>query len=316
MVVVNTCAGDMCTQYGHDCRQVTDSDDKERNGILQEVLTTCMYDYEYILPLYSKMRERKRGLAIAAGDGMEFVNVKQLQNLDSDYVVNYVCSKSDITVEELVDAMVTNPTAAHQLLVFGVQHPLSMRWPSELIAKDLTSRWFDTRVAQCGSRLKDIKTKGVFVTKNVDWSQGCYRPEFDGENRLIVIQHVNGEKAKMPDHVCIRKGNFEFTHNWDDFAAALVVPLLPDLKLHTLFTKDGAGPYRYLIYQKKSPDFIRALGECASGFNAEKEALMSSSTYSTAASEKISDLKTAKAKQRAQVARSNALLALKEKKTR
>ena len=176
-------------------------------------------------PLFSKLRERKR-LAAGGSDDVEFQGVKQLRQLDTDFVVMLITGRSDLGVAEIVQAMSHDPEVPYQLLAFAAQLPLSWKWPAGLYCKEAASRFLGGRAVDCGSRLRNFKTLEGLKDQTVNWTVGCDIPIFNKPVRLEKTKHCSGDKVAVPGSVIIQNENASVAENWSDTSAAILQPFM------------------------------------------------------------------------------------------
>lgn len=293
-----------------------DEDMEAKALMLKEMLSTCLLDLSHVPPLYAKMRERVRQQA-SPNEDIEFRDVKALRGLDPDFVVDFITRKSDLMLEEVIALMKKDSDAPLQIMAFGVQLPLSLRWPPALFSREATYRFLNQRTKEAGNRLEKIKGHGTVARGALTWAKGCYKPSFDHHGRMEKVTHWNGDVVIVPPELHINKTNAAIVDNWSDTAAAISQPLISPVKFINLFASSNTGPYKYNIYQKKCPELDRAIQEIVTEYEDEKRNCTSASSSGVhSAAENIEELKSQQAKERAKRARAKAAEARSNKRTK
>ena len=151
-----------------------DRDLAAKHGMLKELVQACYDNPDVITSCYASYKELQTLQASSnpqasiaridistdapfvclcgGGGGADFMlsqaelsfgDCKTIQKLDCDFVVNFVATVSDLTVEQIVNAMNTAATVntPYELLCYGIQLPLHFRWPAELCTQELAHRY-------------------------------------------------------------------------------------------------------------------------------------------------------------------------------
>lgn len=223
---------------------VLDEDTESKIQMLRELVSGCLENLNHVAPLFNKLRERQR--IGETDDDAPFKNVKMLRDLEKDFLLNFVVTRSDLAVHEVLKALERDPMVVQQLLAFETQIPLTLRWREELWSREVTFRFLADRGDAMGNRLQKFKASGGFKNGAVQWTLGCYKPNFQGEeNRMVSITHVPTQcTVTVANTVVIVKGSVSMIDNWSDMDAAFLVPPYPPLKCHSLF-KSGEGPLQF-----------------------------------------------------------------------
>lgn len=262
-----------------------DEDQGAKIRMLRELISDCPQDLSAVPPLFTILMERRRA-ADTPSDDVEFKGVKNLRNLDPDFVVSFLANKSDLTVGEIVTATGHDAEVPFQLLCFASQLPMGLKWAMALFSKEVTYRFLSLRVVDVGDRLAGFKGKGGSQRGRIDWTVGCFTPIFGESGRMERVKHWSGDDIIVPDGLIIMKATSSITENWHDMSAAILQPFVPPVRLCQLFQSAGTGPWKYIVIQEKSADLDRMLNANIETYEDEKRRITSAAS-STNASDKL-----------------------------
>ena len=247
--------------------------------------------------------------------GQEFSGVKQVRNLDPDFLIEHVEKWSGLSVQVLVGLLKNDQLAIVQMASFATGLPVGLKWSGELFDKVVASRFLDQRAVFLGGRLKQAVGENLVKDQQLNWTMGCYRLLFNESGRMDYVLFVNGDKVPVGKDVFIFKNAVSLTDNYSDTSAALLQPPHEPLKLINFFLNTGLGPFKFKLFAKKSAEFDKLVKAVAATVQEDK-AKVSAPSSSGAAVEQLAALQK---EQRATVcrkARAKAKLALAAKAER
>lgn len=217
--------------------KVVDEDTEGKVQLLRKIISICMDDLSRVQVLYNKLRERQQ--AGVADTTLPFKDTKVLKDLDKDFLLNFVTSRSDLQLAQVVKALEHDREAILQLVMYETQLPLSLRWFPLLHSREVTYRVLCDRGDKCGTRLANFKASGGYANSMLKWSAGVYKPSFSkqgGEKaRLESIMHVPTRCTKTVDEsIIFFKNALAIGENWSDASACLLTPPASAGEVHWL----------------------------------------------------------------------------------
>ena len=151
-----------------------DNDNGEKISMLKELVSVCLNDLDHVQPLYCKLRERQRLVAVcSAMTDTEFSHVKTVSGLPPAFVTHFIASNSDLDIAAVNLVYKTNQEDLWLLLCFLCQLPGNFKWPEKLHSREVTFRFLNIRVAQAGNRMAQFKAEGGAhaTTNKVNWKK-------------------------------------------------------------------------------------------------------------------------------------------------
>lgn len=236
-----------------------DEDTEGKMQLLRDIIIICMDDLSYVQVLYNKLRERQQ--AGVADTTLPFKDTKVLKDLDKDFLLNFVTSRSDLHLAQAVMALEHDRDSILQLVMYETQLPLSLKWFPLRQSHEVTSRVLCDRGDKCGKRLANFKASGGYANSMLKWSVGVYKPNFSkqgGEKaRLESITHVPARcKKTVVESIIFFKNALAIGENWSDTSACLLTPPLPPVKCIGFFDEAlREGPYNVMLVTKKKAPF-------------------------------------------------------------
>lgn len=293
-----------------------DSDNQSKVDMLKEVVSSCLADLSHVPVIYSKLRERQR-LSFSSLSDQDFMDVKQLKQLPTDFLVEFVAARSDLTVDEVVRAMSYDPDVPAQLVAFETQLPLSLSWPDILRCRELTYRFLDHRSHECDSRLKGFKAAGGLNDQGaINFAMCSYHLTFT-DGRLSEIKHCSGDVHQVDPEIHIYQKNAELLENWSDMNATIVMPAPnPPWLIAKFFLHSNNGPYnKFKIITKKCSELDKMVKQVAAIWDEDRsKASSAKAAAGTLAKCKILELKQSQQRERNAKTRAKALETVKARK--
>ena len=115
----------------------------------------------FVVPCYNWIQDKKAELAQASKvvpDADRFINTTTFDALETEFVVGWVVSVSDMTTQEVLGTMDANDsTGVNILLQWGIQIQMGTKIPFCLLTKEVMRRFLDDRHCQCGKRLHGVQ---------------------------------------------------------------------------------------------------------------------------------------------------------------
>ena len=191
--------------------------------------------------------------------GSVFNSFGTLGVLDEEVIGMWVERNSDLTATDLLKAKEFDSKSWWQLCAAGTQLPLAWGLPTALQNIVICVRFFDSRYAQTGKRLADIKAKGGFnpSTGKINFQLITYQLEWASQ-RLTGITHVvSGVRAALPAGHGLND-KYSFSNWWcDQEALAELPPMKPTKILTFLGGRTNVFGYDFATNKKKDNPLLR-----------------------------------------------------------
>ena len=162
---------------------------------LQEMVDGCLNNMDHIVPLYSAYKKRKAMMEADSATGTttqeRFVNVTTLWQLWKsypDFVMWWVSTQCDLTVQEIGKTCKTHPDSPFHLMLAALQVDGSMRLLLELLVREVFVMWANKRASAQGNRIKNFKLKLGFVGDALSWVCGSYSVT-ESEGFMHMLTH-------------------------------------------------------------------------------------------------------------------------------
>ena len=196
-----------------------------------------------------KRQQAQQEESIAKGH-TSFVHVSTMGKLEDDFRIQYIVARSDLTSQDLMNALERDPDSLSQCMTFLTQLGQHLPLPKTCKVISVTTNVLGSREAALDSAMARFKSSGGLMgTGLLDWSKGCYQPVFqppEAEFMTHIKHRPSGETVPAPEHVKLVKG-FDLVDNWDDFAAAFRRHPFPDIPVVEFFRsleKKAKGPFK------------------------------------------------------------------------
>ena len=236
---------------------LVDGDAMARHDLFKELISECLMDDSHVPVLYSTMKKRKDQSRQAQGvvSDHRFVALTTLRSVERDYLVEWIVSVSDLTLEDLGKALRYDTDAAHILTSFATQIPMLMRIAGHCIIKAVLRRVLNRRDQCMGQRLKTFKARGGLQQSGaLNFAIMCYRPVYV-DNMLARLVHCSGlEEVVEGTHIT---DDWVIHENWADYGAYFKRDPMPPVKMCCWFNKHAPkGKDKAAIF--KSPPLTAA----------------------------------------------------------
>ena len=305
----------------------TDNDDKDAEARghtwqLREIVHKCMEDHSHTMDFHGRLRERElakcRLYNSITGDD-SFQGVKTLQQLPTDFIRAFVSNRSNkpITDIRIIDSL--DPQGSLKMMSLETQLPHSLALPKECVSKEVCLRWMAFLGDRHGCRLLTFSADGgINADGSLDWTKGCYRPQWSVANTLCGATHISGITLRV-GHNIARLGT-KVDKNYLDGVAMFVVPLFEGKSMISWWgSSKKIGPHKHKIVVKKSQDIEQEALDIAKRITTERATTtVQSSIVSVAelaARMHILEDKRAEAKKRGAKAREAAAKSAAKKRT-
>lgn len=174
--------------------------------------------------------------------------------LDEKYKIQYVSSKSDMSSDDLSNVIKNDPASLNDMFMFALQLPMKTRLPAPLMVQDVMTSFLDERYSELGAQLAGFKLSGGIVGNSASFqdTHGCYRLTFSADKKLIEeVAHISGDTVAVDAKLNLTQA-YTLHDNYDDHAAYLALPPLPNIKLSQFFDqRQRTGPFRAQGFQGK-----------------------------------------------------------------
>lgn len=299
---------------------ILDGDADARRECFMTIIDALQEDPSEVLPTFNELTKRLRMKAKQLQvEGDKFASVTVFGKTEEDFATSFILSKSDMSLSDLVKAKQKDDSAVMQLLQYMLQYSPSLRYPEEAAVKEVTSRVFASREVLMGERLRRWKASGGLVAGGaVNWKKGAYQLVF-AEGLLTELKHHSGDAIKIEDGIRI-DNSYTLHANWDDFAAHLAKPPMPNVNLSMFFKKAGTGPWKHKRMTGACKEFARdvqaVFNQWQNDMDEARRAQAQIRQSSNAAAEALKSVETDKRKQSLLKARETAQNKIAEVKRR
>lgn len=238
------------------------ADSQEEKGLVrcaQEVLRAMYADRSMVMPLYNMVLEKRENAENGASAGASIFKSKitTLRSLDSHWVLNYLDSVSDLSVEELVKAKEMDDDAFSCLLSYDVQISWCARLPAACQCHDMMLAFLKKRREMCGNPLATFKADGGLLKSGaLDWGKGCFDIEVNAKDSIIakVTYRKTGDTIDLSGHRISMMQ--QLRDNWFAGSASLIQPPMPPIRLCTFFkAREGPNAIQNLSKPKAMSEF-------------------------------------------------------------
>lgn len=227
--------------------------DSEQEAVHKQFIAlvdACIQDRSFIVPLYSLLSERQsimrvqpQGVGSADAFNKAPTAIGQLTSGEFEqWTLQYLCTKSDLTSADLLNAIKADDGALGQLLTYATRLPPSMKVSAQCSVKGIMAKVLDHYRELSGNKLKTFKKcGGIRKDGALNWSAGVYTLKIVKGSITEVTHSSTKQSVKIADYGL----NVEhiLLDNWTDGAALHRKPL-PPIKLNTFFDKKGKkGPW-------------------------------------------------------------------------
>jgi hypothetical protein len=247
--------------------------------LLQQIIGDLKADSRHVLPVYSFIQKRKRGLTADTADQVlgnaAVFAADTLNKLPDEFKVQWIVDHSDLTAQDLLAMLQKDNQSLNYLIQFAVQIAVRMKLPERLKFVECLKRFLHFRYELCGCRLTKIKERGGIVD-HVFQMALCGSYTMMWKNGLISeVAHVSGDKVKVEAdaHLAVK---YNLVDNIDDFACSLVLPPLPPMRLASFFEAKKSGPWKLTNYVGKPKELQSTVDEIFTAWEAEARAAMES----------------------------------------
>ena len=169
--------------------------------------------------------------------------ITTLRSVDEEVAAQWVVSKTDLSIEEVVRAKRYDSEAPWHLLSHGTGLSLTTKLPQELAAIELFKRFADACFEKSGSSLACVKQKGIYDTSTgkLNWHGVVFELKFGDDDTLAEVLHVNSSvKGTIPKGAHVTK-DYAFQNFWTEGDASLRLKPFPALRLASFFDSDAFG---------------------------------------------------------------------------
>ena len=230
---------------------------------LQEMVDGCLNHMDHIVPLYSAYKKRKALVEADSATGTttseRFVNTTTLWQLWKNYpefVMWWVSTRSDLTVQELGISAKTHPDSPFHLMLAALQVDSSMRLTLELQVREVFVMWANKRSSDQCDRIAQFKGKGGFVGDVLSWANGAYKVT---ESEGFMHQLTHNASGAVTDISQYRISKvYKLQNNWSDKKASFELEGNPPIDVKRYFSK-GVGPKAAEPFSAASSDFASSV---------------------------------------------------------
>ena len=176
-----------------------------------------------ILPIhshYKRMARERDQVGDTAPDEM-WPDLRTIQGLDFEFLVNWLTRHSDLSPSDLVQLRRDDgdTVVLLRLLKFATQLSSKTVLPKELRVKALMVLFLDKLDTSHGKRLSNIKSQLIFNEGQVDWQKLlAFTPIYNEEGQVCGLRHVQGDVVEVDT-------DMGFTEKFDIIEAFLIPAL-------------------------------------------------------------------------------------------
>lgn len=302
---------------------------KQTDDMLQSqfiCLEACFADLANIpelrAPTFNFMQNEKKKLEQRKGidNSATLLNdASTFTAVDEKYKIQYIASKSDMSSADLSNVMMGDSASLNDMFMFALQLPMKSRLPPQLMVQDVMTRFLDERYSELGARLANFKKDGGVAgsTASFQNSHGCYQLTFSADKKLLTeVAHISGDKVAVDEKLNLGQA-YTLHDNFDDHAACLALPPLPNIKLAQFFdSRRRTGPYKVQGYHGKPKLLEEKAMDHYHAWEDEEEGRNKHVDFSTKVVQEVSRHRQEISKENMKRARENAMQALAKKKAR
>lgn len=286
---------------------VLDDSNAAKRDCLVSIIDACLGDPELILPTYSNLQKRIHSReSEVQTSASKFATLSTLGRLDEDWCISWIMQHKQLSLNQLIVSKTCDDKSIYHIMSFALQYPLNLKIPADGQVKEVLRRMFDQRTKDIGEPLSKVSSQ-TFIGADgmIDWMQGAYQLHFS-EGRLVekITHRISGHTTTV-DKGHHLNDDYTFHSNYDEWAACLRKPPMPDVHLHSFFKASAQGPYLRKRVTAGDKNFSLALGGVFAQWDEEQNSLMKSSV-TTDVVDALCEVETTKRKKAMAQARATA----------
>lgn len=297
--------------------ELVDCDSTARHDMLKQIVSECLDDDSHVPLLFSTLR--KRITAQHQTDGVEssqrFKALTTFKSIEQEWLVEWIVSRSDLIVTDLVGARTHDQDAVPILASWMTQLPLMMKLPSDLFIKVVMKRLLDDRDQKCGHRAQTFKSRGGLKPDgSLNLLQMSYRPDFTADGHLTKLTHCSGASIDVSDTMITSR--WVLADNYSDYNSAFKKDPMPLVKAFLFFKQSGIGPCAQQPISSSGKEFKALVMHHYTQWDLARKTATGGNAAAAEAEKLINDQEKTKRKAQAEVARQKAQANLATKKQR
>ena len=174
-----------------------------------------------------------------------------LGRLDYELKIKLLVHRTDLQPSDIVEARKTDSDADKLMMIFKYGLPMQFKMGDHFRHWAVLEHMLHARDASMGTRMTQFKAKHIKPDGTICWKGVCYTLKYDGDNKLVPVQHWNGDLVNTPPWASHLNRQYDLVANWDDHGAYLERKPIPPIPVWKLFLPDdkndkqtfGALPY-------------------------------------------------------------------------
>lgn len=221
---------------------------------LSKMISQCQQNRSLISILFAKMTEAERRLSSApTQDQHEIWPIlpRNIMAVPEDFVFQFVLSRTDLSVDQLVAVNRRDPKGAHKMMLAMTQLPETLKIQDELLVVAFFRKLLDHCWKLYGERLKQIVASNM-LHGDIVYDGQCftYQRTYNDAGHLEMITHiVSGDAVNIDPTECPVTKAWKVTNMFSDMHAEFQFKGFNGMKLCGFFAKSPPqGPWKYTYY--------------------------------------------------------------------
>ncbi len=128
--------------------KLQDTDNESKREMAIAVVDALVTDLDHAPGLHAALMKRLRLLQESKPSESVFKNAASAKSLDEDFIITWLAQHGDFTVDVVLLAKKHDTETPQQLFMFALVFPPGLRFPADMIYREVAAGYFDIRLKE------------------------------------------------------------------------------------------------------------------------------------------------------------------------